>query len=408
MLSVDGRKALELLPFRERVKKIDEFQDMFLVSSREGEGAAMTKQKFRSKHTQVCEQKLMFGSNNYLNLSTHPSVVDSVTRTIKKNGIGSGGSPEFSGYTTDHKCLELKLASLSDHENSLLLPSGFVGNLCWIYSLLSENEVLFCDINSHASVIEGLKLVKARVIKFDPDDSIVFENLIRNELKRGISSKNIIVTFVGVRSINGSIVDMNSMVTICKKFGLFTVLDDAHGLGVLGERGYGTIEHFGFSGGVDLRMSTCSKAIGAQGAFIAGSSSIINYLRKTSTPYIFTTSLSHASVSAISTAIDLLNEEPDILNRLKSNIRYLTDSLLENGYTTIDNSSGIVPLFLQNVDVSRLCLELYNKGLFVNVIEYPIISRRKKPYIRFSVMSNHTKDDIDTALGIVRSTLSKY
>ena len=407
MLAPQDTIRLFQLPIRERLEKINYYTNDFIVYEREGVAPVGTHQLYKSTLSDASHEVLMFGSNNYLNMNNHPKVVEAIGNAVKKYGNGSGGSPGFSGYTSNHRNLEKRLASLSGHDAALLLPSGYMANLCWTIGLLGKKDVLLCDKNSHASVIDGLKMSRAKIIFFDPDNITLFEDIIREQISKGVPAENILVTFEAVRSANGIIAQVKNLVEICKRYNLFTILDDAHGFGVLGTRGYGTMEHFSITSGIDIRMATCSKALGAQGAFIAGSKSAIEFLRKTSTPYSFTSGLSQASIAAISSALDVLESDPERLLKLKKNIIYLTKELVNRKFETIDNDSGIVPLFLNDhPEVSKICSRLHEKGLFVNLMEYPIIPKNANRYLRFSLMSDHTYYDIDKALDIVSDELA--
>ena len=405
---LDPKTKLKLLKksISERLTDIERFDHRSVTLSREGTPPVETAQRYRSIQSGMVNRVLMFGSNNYLNLNTHPSVVQAVARSIEENGIGTGGSPGFSGYSSAHISLERKLARTASHEDSILLPCGFMANLCWVNGLFGKQDTIFVDQNSHASVFEGLASSPAKSVIFDPEDIESFESKIQVELANGAASSFMAATFEGVRSSDGTISKLEDLVYICKKYNLFIILDDAHGFGVIGKGGKGSIEHASINPqDIDLRMSTCSKALGCQGAFLSGSSSAINFLRKTSIPYLFTTSLSYSSIAAISSALDVIDSEPERISKLQSNIHYLTQSIKSSGFQTIENESGIVPLYIENGLARELCLQLHENGLFVNLMEFPIISRNSTEYLRFSTMSDHSCNEIDHAMDILKSSL---
>jgi glycine C-acetyltransferase len=295
--------------------------------------------------------------------------------------------------------LENRLAELGGHEDALLQPSGYSANLCWIWGCMSQEDIFLYDKYSHASTYDALKAIKNVKRPFDPDNLDTLENLCRRYTKA--RKGNIYVAVEGVRSIDGTIVNLPKLVNICDKYGALVVLDDAHALGVLGDTGKGTMEHYGLKNAVHLRISTCSKALGAQGAFVSGSQKSIQYLRNNSNPYIFTTSMTHPVIAAINAALDILEREPDRIKKLHENRCYLINKARCAGFDVKDSSSGIVPLYVTDSSARDLCASLFTKGLFVNMMEHPMIPSSWKEYLRFSLMSDHSYADIDRALEIL-------
>ena len=348
---------------------------------------------------------LMFGSNSYLGLNTHPYVVDRVRESVAAHGVGSGGSPYFSGYTQRHQDLERRLAALSGHDDAVLVPSGYVANLCWLTAVMRRDDVLLYDKYSHASALDAMRMAEGTFIRFDPEDLDAFRTLVQDQRQRLAPRAQIFATFEGVRSIDGTVVDLEGVVGVCGELGVFSVLDDAHSLGVLGKQGRGTIEYFGGQAVPDMRVATCSKAIGAQGAFVAGPADVVGYLRSNATPYLFTTAMSHPTLAAIDAALDLLDEPTDRLHSLHTNRSLLADGLRRKGIEVGDSVTGILPVHVRQEDMASLSRRLFGAGLFVNVVEYPMIGRRDKSYLRFSVMGTHKEFHITSAIDILISNI---
>jgi glycine C-acetyltransferase len=411
---MDSRALIELerQPFKQRLAQqysvyLNEVEQGFM-SSREGFGPVDRRMKYKDLNSDVFHDVLIFGSNSYLGLSNDPYVKQKVIEAVEQYGIGSGGSPAFSGYTKQHKDLEKRLAKLADHEDAVLLPGGYMANLCWVNGLMNRNDVIVYDKNSHASVINAIKMTNVPFYTFDPERLDEFEKLLQRIKQRAKGDIQIFSTVEGVRSIDGSIIELKRYIEICKAYDVITILDDAHGLGTVGKTGRGTLEHLDLLGQVDLRMSTCSKAIGAQGAFVSGSKELIFLLRNFSYPYLFTSGLAQPTIAAISAALDVMEREPERMERLHENVRYMQDQLEEHGLRIIRGQSGIIPVFFgEDGVVRKINRELYRRGLFANIMEYPMVPPGLER-LRLSVMATHTHEEIDTAVALIVKTARDF
>lgn len=404
---MDSRGLIELerMPFKDRLTKqysfyLKELENGYMMG-REGFGPVGKTMKYKDLHTDEFREVLVFGSNSYLGFSDHPYVKEKVKEAIDLYGIGTGGSPAFSGYTRQHKELELRLAKLAGHEDAVLLPGGYMANLCWVNGLMNNNDIIIYDKNSHASVINAIKMTSVPFYSFDPDNLDEFEKLIAKIRSRVGNEKQIFSTVEGVRSIDGKIIELKRYIEICKANNIIIILDDAHGLGTVGATGKGTLEYLDLIGQVDLRMSTCSKAIGAQGAFVSGSKELIFLLRNFSYPYVFTSGLAQPTIAAISAALDLLENEPHHVQQLHANVAYMQDRLEARGFKIIRGESGIIPVFFEQDGVVRLInKELYRRGLFANIMEYPMVPPGLER-LRLSIMSIHTREEMDKAVDMI-------
>lgn len=404
---MDSRALIELerQPFKQRLAHqyavyLKELEQGYMAG-REGHGPVDRRMKYKELNGDTFNEVLVFGSNSYLGMSNDPYVKRKVIEAVELYGIGTGGSPAFSGYTKQHKDLEQRLAALAGHEDAVLLPGGYMANLCWVNGLMNRNDIIVYDKNSHASVINAIKMTGVPFYTFDPDNLDAFEELLERIKSRAKPGVQVFSTVEGVRSVDGTIIDLPRYLQVCKRHDVITILDDAHALGTVGKTGRGTLEHFDVIGQADLRMSTCSKAIGAQGAFVSGSKEHIFLLRNFSYPYLFTSGLAQPTIAAISAALDLMEREPERVTRLHENVRYMQDQLEAVGLKIIRGESGIIPVFIgADGMVRKINRQLYARGLFVNIMEYPMVPPGLER-LRLSVMATHTREEIDTAVSMI-------
>lgn len=409
---MDANAFIEFLnqPFQQRLATQYAFYQAELkrgyMTGRMGAAPVQRYMQYKDLCSDTFREVLVFGSNSYLNLSTHPEVIEKVCEAVRNFGVGTGGSPAFSGYTRQHHALEQRLAAMAGHEDALLLPSGYVANLCWVNGLMTRQDVLLYDKHSHASVINAIKMTGVQFFPYDPDNLPALEKLVADiRARRG--STQIFATVEGVRSNDGSVIELDALLHICRDNSIFVILDDAHGMGVLGRNGWGTLEHLNLMGRADMRMSTCSKALGAQGAWVSGSREAIFYLRSYAKPYVFTTALAQPTVAAINAALDVLEREPQRRAAVHANRDYLAARLVEAGFRIGRTQSGIVPVYLPDGVAGRFNRRLYERGLFVNVMEYPMVAPGAER-LRFSLMSEHTREDMDRAVTICRETAVEF
>lgn len=410
---MDSRALIELQrkPFRERLEAQfavheEEVRQGSLLG-RIGDGPVEPMQQYRHLLAPGFGEILNFGTNNYLGLATHPEVRRRVCAAVMELGVGTGGSPAFSGYTRRHGDLERRLAALAGHEDAVLLPSGFMANLCWVTGLLRRQDILVYDRYSHASVVDAVKMAGVSFFTFDPDDMEAFDALLEEVKRRRQGNAQIFCTLEGVRSVDGSIADVARWLAVCRRHDVVTVLDDAHGLGTVGPTGKGTLEHLGLMGQVDFRMSTCSKGLGAQGAFVSGSAKAIFYLRSLAHPYVFTTAMAHPTLAAIGAALDVLEGEPHLLASLHRNVLHLRDALRALGLTVGDAPAGIVPVYLPDGIARPFNRALHQAGLFAHVMEYPMVPPGMER-VRLTVMATHQRAHLDRAVELFRDVARQF
>ncbi len=348
--------------------------------------------KVVDSYTGEVRSMLMFGSNNYLGLANHPYVKEFVCRMIRKYGTGIGGPPLLNGYTALHHELEERLAHLKGAEDVLIFSSGYGANVGLVSALMNNEDLVVYDSYSHASFHDGIKMSGAQAVHFSHNDvRLLAQTLERTE---SMNFKDRFVGVEGVYSMDGDISPLDKIVPICKRNNAILIVDDAHGTGVMGKSGSGTAEHFGLDGEVDITMGTFSKTFAVTGGFVAASKSIINYLRFFARSYMFSASLSPTVVASVLAALDVIEKEPELYQKLRDNINYTAACLNQLGFPA-NSLTPIFPLRVPvNMNIRNASFEFHQKGIFINSIEYPAVPKSQQRF-RISIMATHTKEDID-------------
>jgi len=342
---------------------------------------------------------IMVGSNNYLGLTSHPAVKDAAIEAIKKYGTGCAGSRFLNGTLDIHVKLEEKLARFIRKEAALVFSTGFQVNLGVISALVGKDDVMIIDKMDHASIIDGCRLSYGEVKKFRHNDMADLERVLQQNAERG---KLIIVD--GVFSMEGDIVNLPKVVELAKAYGARLMVDDAHGIGVLGKTGRGTAEHFGLEDEVDIIMGTYSKSLASIGGFIAGSEKVVHYIKHFARPLIFSASPPPASVAAVSVALDIIDNEPERIERLWKNTRKMLQGLKDLGFKIGPSETPIIPVIVgDNETAFKMTLMLQEEGIFANVAVSPAVPEGKA-LIRTSYMATHTEEQLDQVLSAFEKT----
>lgn len=337
---------------------------------------------------------LMFGSNSYLGLSNHPRIMEAAKKAIDKYGTSCSGSRFLNGTLDIHLELEEKLAKLVDKEEAICFSTGFQVNLGTISALCGRDSYLLLDSQDHASIIEGSRLSFARVLKFAHNDMPSLESKL--ELCDPDKVKLIVVD--GVFSMEGDIVNLPEIVRLAEKYNASIMVDDAHGIGVIGQNGRGTSSHFNLTPKVDLIMGTFSKSLASLGGFVAGDTEVINFLKHNARSLIFSASMTPASVASTSAAIDIMLEEPERIKHLWDLTNYARHAFNDAGLYTGKSETPIIPLFVRDdIRVLQLSRLLLDEGIFVNPVISPAVSK-EDALIRFSLMATHTFEHVDIAI----------
>lgn len=339
---------------------------------------------------------LMFGSNSYLGLTNHPKVKSAAIKATKKYGTGMAGSRFLNGTLDIHIELERKLANFVDKDEAIIFSTGFTVNQGVIGCLTGRNDYIIWDERDHASIIEGLRASFSNKYKFKHNDM----NSLERQLKRCNRQAVKLIVVDGVFSMEGDLANLPEIVELAKKYNANVMVDEAHGLGVLGRNynGKGTTEHFGLLNDVDLIMGTFSKSLASIGGFIAGDYSVINFLRHNARTNIFSASITPAATAATSAALDILKSEPERVKRLWTLTHYAMKQFRDRGIELGPTSTPIMPLYVRDNDKTFLITKmLFEEGVFVNPVVSPAVPS-DDTLIRFSLMATHTTDQIDFAI----------
>ena len=337
---------------------------------------------------------LMFGSNSYLGLSDDPRLKEAAIEAVKKYGTSCSGSRFLNGTLDIHEELEAKLAKFVGKDEAVTYSTGFQVNLGVVSALGFRGGFIFLDALDHACIIDGSRLSFSEVRKFPHNDMGVLERKLK------ITPRNApkLIVVDGVYSMEGDIAPLPEIVALCKKYNASVMVDDAHGLGVIGENGSGTASHFGLTKETDLIMGTFSKSFGSLGGFIAGSHKVINYLKHNSRSLIFSASMTPAATAAASRALDIMIEEPERRENLWKVTRHAQESFKAAGFDTGHTQSPIIPLFVRDtIKAMRIVRTAYEQGVFITPVIAPAVPE-KDVLIRFALMATHTTDHVDEAV----------
>jgi glycine C-acetyltransferase len=348
-------------------------------------------------------------SNNYLGLCDHPKLREAATAAIEKYGVGSGAVRAIAGTMRIHMELEEKIAHFKGVEACVVFQSGFTANAGTVSSILGKEDFILSDELNHASIIDGARLSRAKIKVFRHKDVEHAEELLK-EIQHEPGHKLVITD--GVFSMDGDIGPVGSLAYLCEKYGAIMMVDDAHASGVLGRNGRGSVDHFGCTQRVDVQVGTLSKAIGALGGYVCGSRDLIDYLYHRARPFLFSTSHPPSVAASCIAAFDILENEPERIERLWSNTRYFQEQLTHAGFniggrTTPKSETPITPIIIgdgrKTMEYSRAVFE---QGVMATGIAFPTVPEGKAR-VRCIMTSEHTRPQIDQALEILTGTAKR-
>jgi glycine C-acetyltransferase len=348
-------------------------------------------------HTRVDGRDVVnLSSNNYLGLTTHPRLRERALRAIEEFGVGSGSVRSIAGTMAIHLELERRLAAFKRTEAVVVFQSGFTANAGTVSSILTRDDIVISDELNHASIIDGCRLSRA-TIKVFPHKDVDAARRILQELPAG--QRKLLITD-GVFSMDGDLGPLPPLCDLAEEFGCIMMVDDAHASGVFGANGRGTIDHFGVHGRVDVQVGTLSKAIGALGGYVAGSRALIEFLYHRARPFLFSTSHPPSVAASCIAALDVLLEEPQIIERLWENTRFFKEGLARLGFDTGISESPITPVIVGDGAVAmRLSDRLFEEGVFAQGIAFPTVPRGKAR-VRTIVTATHTREELQFALDV--------
>lgn len=339
---------------------------------------------------------LMFGSNAYLGLTNHPKVKEAAIEATKKYGTGMAGSRFLNGTLDIHLELERKLANFMDKDEAIVFSTGFMVNEGVLGCITGREDFIIWDERNHASIIEGLRTSFSTKYKFRHNNMVSLER----QLKRCNSHKVKLIVVDGVFSMEGDLANLPEIVKLADKYNANIMVDEAHGLGVLGRKysGKGVCDHFGLLDNVDLVMGTFSKSLASIGGFVVGDYAVINYLRHNARPNIFSASITPAATAAASAALDIMRAEPERIRRLWELTDYAVNQFKERAFEIGHTSTPIIPLYIRDDEKTFLITKkLFDAGIFVNPVVSPAVNS-SDTLIRFSLMATHTIEQIDYAV----------
>lgn len=339
---------------------------------------------------------LNFCSNNYLGLANHPRLVEASIQAMKRYGIGPAAVRSIAGTMDLHIELEKRMAQFKKVEAAAFFQSGFAANGAIIPVLVGKEDVIFSDELNHASIIDGSRLSGAKIIRFAHADPQALEEAIRTapEYRRALMITD------GVFSMDGDIAPLDQLVEVCERYGVMSMVDDAHGEGVLGTGGRGIVDHFHLHGRMDVEVGTFSKAFGVVGGIVAGKGKITELLKQRGRPFLFSSAVTVPDTAACLAAIDLLEESTELVDRLWANARFFRSEMQKLGFDTGVTQTPITPVMLGEVTVAReFSKQLFENGLFAMALGFPTVPMGKAR-IRVMISASHSQQDLEEALDI--------
>jgi len=337
-------------------------------------------------------EMLMFASNNYLGFANHPYILEMITRGMKKYGAGLGGPPLLNGYTMLMKELEARISNLKKKEDTLIFSSGYAANLGLVSSFSTKKNHFVIDKYSHASLYDGLKMNHSEYDVFKHNDMAHLDAILTKRAPE--KHEELFICAEGVYSMDGDLAPIPEIVALSEKHNAITIIDDAHGTGLLGEHGGGTPEHFNMEKEVSIIIGTFSKAFAQTGGFVSADKSLINYIRYFARPYVFSAALTPTALIAMLAGLDLIEKEPWRRTNVIEITKY-ANSKLSNFKLCASPEAAIISVLVpewMNIRVANSALD--KMGIFLNAIEFPAVPINKQRF-RISLTADHTKKDID-------------
>ena len=352
----------------------------------DGEQAARTKVDGRTV--------VNLSSNNYLGLTTHPRLRKAARAALEEFGVGTGSVRTIAGTMALHMELEKRLATFKKTEAAVVFQSGFAANAGTVAAILTKDDVVISDELNHASIIDGCRLSKAAVKVFPHRDGAAARTIIRGLPKQ---QRKLLVTD-GVFSMDGDLGALAELCDVAEEHGCIMMVDDAHASGVFGKNGRGTIDHFGLHGRVDIQVGTLSKALGALGGYVAGNRNLIEFLQHRGRPFLFSTSHPPSVTATCIAALDVLAEEPQLIDALWNNTKFFKAGLHDLGFDTGLSQSPITPVIAGDAALAmKLSDRLFEEGVFAQGIGFPTVPR-DRARVRTIVTATHTRHDLEFAL----------
>ncbi|MFN2363736.1 MAG: glycine C-acetyltransferase [Halarsenatibacteraceae bacterium] len=339
------------------------------------------------------KEKLNFSSNNYLGLANHSELTKAAEKAIEEFGVGPGAVRTIAGTMSLHNELEEKLANFKKVEATLTFQSGFNANLAVIPAIMGKGDVIVSDELNHASIIDGCRLSGADIKVYKHGDMESLE-----EVLSGIEANRILIASDGVFSMDGDVAPLPGIVKLAEEYNAMVLVDDAHGEGVLGSHGRGIVDHFGLHGQVDIEVGTFSKAFGTVGGCIAGSQTLVDYLKQKARPFLFSSATTPADIAATIAAVELLEKNDNLVQQLWNNAEFFQGKMEDLGFDVGKTETPITPVMIGDAGEARKFSErLFEEGIFAQALGFPTVPRGKAR-IRVMISATHEKDDLEFAI----------
>jgi glycine C-acetyltransferase len=343
------------------------------------------------------KKALNLSNNNYLGFANHPRLKEAAVKAISRYGVGPGAVRSIAGTQTIHKEFEEKVARFKGVESAILFQSGFCANLAVIPAVVGEDDIIFSDELNHASIIDGCRLSKAKVVRYAHNNSSSLKEKLTEY--KDCECKKLVVTD-GVFSMDGDIAPLPEIFRVSHEFGAITMVDDAHGEGVLGEHGKGICHHYGVT--ADIEVGTLSKAFGVMGGYVAGSSALKEWLSQRARPFLFSSALTPGDVGACIEAISILEEDDTPIKKLWDNARFFKEKMKSLGFDTGISQTPITPVMIGEADkASTFSRMLFDEGVFAQSLGYPTVPKGKAR-IRVMISAVHEKEDLEFGIEVFR------
>jgi glycine C-acetyltransferase len=338
---------------------------------------------------------LDFCSNNYLGLANHPRMREAAKKAIDDFGVGPAAVRTIAGTLSLHHELEKRLAAFKGVEDALYVQSGLCANQAAIPPLVGKEDVVFSDRLNHASIIDGCRLSGAKIVVYEHCDAADAERVIKENLP---DYRRALLVTDGVFSMDGDVAPLDKLYEVAERYGVMTMVDDAHGEGVLGKGGRGIVDHFGLHGRFDVEMGTLSKAFGVVGGVLAGKHKIVDYLRQKARPFLFSSAVPAADTAACLAAVDILESSTELVDRLWENSRFFKAEMKRLGFDTGNSMTPITPVMLGEAPLAKeFSRKLFDNSIFAMAIGFPTVPRGKAR-IRVMISASHSKQDLDQGL----------
>lgn len=350
------------------------------------------------------KRRIMLGSNNYLGLTVNPAIIEAGMTALQTYGTGCSGSRLLNGTLVLHQQFEREMAAFLGKEDVATFPSGFQSNLGAISAIVGHGDYVICDRENHASIYDGCRLSFGKMVRYRHSNMEELENVLKSIPE---TAGKLIVTD-GVFSMGGDIAKLPEICALAKRYGARVMVDDAHGLGILGKGGRGTASHFHVEDQVDIYMGTFSKSLASLGGYIAGSAKVIDYIRCNSRPYIFAASVPPTQIAVANASLRHLNAHPELPEKLKSIANYMRQKLLDAGIDIIMSETPIIPIYTyEPIRTLKIQRELYERGVYVNATLPPACAPGEC-LLRCTLMATHTTELIDEAVEIIAEVIKNH